>query len=144
MVSTDALLFIFSLFDSAALLFLAVFFIITLSDLECDYLNATACCARLNTWVLPEIIAHSLVTCLLVMNQNWILFAVNIPLAAYQIYKFITVPSGNTGLYDPTEIHNRGQLKYYMKLSMVKLGFHLLFFFIYLYSMILALLSRSD
>ncbi|XP_002740833.1 protein cornichon homolog 4-like [Saccoglossus kowalevskii] len=143
MVSSDALLFIFSLFDSASLLFLAVFFIITLSDLECDYLNATSCCSRLNTWVLPEIIAHTIVLVLLLFNFHWILFCVNLPLAAYEIYRYINIPSGNTGLYDPTEIHNRGQLKSYMKEAMVKLAFHLVFFFIYLYSMILALLSRD-
>lgn len=40
---------------------------------------------------------------------------------------------GNMGVFDPTEIHNRGQLKSHMKEAMIKLGFHLLCFFIYLY-----------
>lgn len=39
------------------------------------------------------------------------------------------VPSGNMGVFDPTEIHNRGQLKSHMKEAMIKLGFHLLCFF---------------
>lgn len=43
------------------------------------------------------------------------------------------VPSGNMGVFDPTEIHNRGQLKSHMKEAMIKLGFHLLCFFMYLY-----------
>ncbi|XP_040492071.1 protein cornichon homolog 4 isoform X4 [Ursus maritimus] len=54
---------------------------------------------------------------------------------------FIMVPSGNMGVFDPTEIHNRGQLKSHMKEAMIKLGFHLLCFFMYLYSMILALIN---
>ncbi|XP_070576458.1 protein cornichon homolog 4-like isoform X2 [Ptychodera flava] len=95
-------------------------------------------------WVLPEIIAHTVVVVLLVFNQCWFLFALNLPLASYQMYRYINIPSGNTGLYDPTEIHNRGQLKSHMKIAMAKLGYHLIFFFIYMYSMILALLSRSD
>lgn len=45
----------------------------------------------------------------------------------------IKVPMGNMGVFDPTEIHNRGQLKSHMKESMIKLGYHLLCFFIYLY-----------
>lgn len=45
----------------------------------------------------------------------------------------IKVPMGNMGVFDPTEIHNRGQLKAHMKEAMIKLGYHLLCFFIYLY-----------
>lgn len=47
--------------------------------------------------------------------------------------RYIMVPSGNMGVFDPTEIHNRGQLKSHMKEAMIKLGFHLLCFFMYLY-----------
>ena len=47
--------------------------------------------------------------------------------------RFIMVPSGNMGVFDPTEIHNRGQLKSHMKEAMIKLGFYLLCFFMYLY-----------
>lgn len=46
------------------------------------------------------------------------------------------VPSGNMGVFDPTEIHNRGQLKSHMKEAMIKLGFHLLCFFMYLYRLV--------
>lgn len=44
----DIILFSFCLLDTGVLLFILIFFIITLSDLECDYLNAQECCARLN------------------------------------------------------------------------------------------------
>lgn len=40
---------------------------------------------------------------------------------------------GNTGVYDPTEIHNRGQLKRHMRDCMIYLGFYLVIFFVYLY-----------
>ena len=42
-------------------------------------------------------------------------------------------PAGNLGLYDPAEIHNRHELKAFLKEAMIKLGFHLVFFFLYLY-----------
>lgn len=48
-------------------------------------------------------------------------------------YRYLKVPMGNMGVFDPTEIHNRGQLKSHMKEAMIKLGYHLLCFFIYLY-----------
>jgi len=48
-------------------------------------------------------------------------------------YRYVTKPTGNIGLFDPTEIHNRQQLKYHMKENLCKMGFHLIFFFIYLY-----------
>uniref|UniRef100_A0A8C5Q4S8 Protein cornichon homolog 4 n=1 Tax=Leptobrachium leishanense TaxID=445787 RepID=A0A8C5Q4S8_9ANUR len=137
----EAALFIFSLIDCCALIFLAVYFIITLSDLECDYINARSCCSKLNKWVQPELICHTLVTVLMLVTLHWIILLLNLPVATWNIYRYIMVPSGNLGVFDPTEIHNRGQLKSHMKEAMIKLGFHLLCFFIYLYSMILALIN---
>ena len=43
------------------------------------------------------------------------------------------MPTGCMGMYDAAEIHNRQLLKGYMKEVMIKLGYHLIFFFIYLY-----------
>ena len=45
---SEILLFIFALLVTAFLLFVLIYFLITLSDLECDYLNAQECCAKLN------------------------------------------------------------------------------------------------
>nr|XP_033792019.1 protein cornichon homolog 4 [Geotrypetes seraphini] len=137
----EAVVFIFSLIDCCVLIFLAVYFIITLSDLECDYINARSCCSKLNKWVLPELIGHTAVTVLMLISLHWFILLLNLPVATWNIYRFIMVPSGNLGVFDPTEIHNRGQLKAHMKEAMIKLGFHLLCFFIYLYSMILALIN---
>lgn len=134
----------FSLIDGACLLFLTVYFIINLSDLECDYINATTCCRRLNVWILPELVAHGVITVLLLVHFQWIFFLLNAPLSGWLIYRFVNKPAGNVGLYDPAEIHNRHELKGFLKEAMIKLGFHLVFFFLYLYSMIAALLADSD
>lgn len=77
----------------------------------------------------------------MLVSLHWFIFLLNLPVATWNIYRFIMVPSGNMGVFDPTEIHNRGQLKSHMKEAMIKLGFHLLCFFMYLYSMILALIN---
>ncbi|XP_035872057.1 protein cornichon homolog 4 isoform X1 [Phyllostomus discolor] len=96
---------------------------------------------RPGQWVIPELIGHSAVTMLMLVSLHWFIFLLNLPVATWNIYRFIMVPSGNMGVFDPTEIHNRGQLKSHMKEAMIKLGFHLLCFFMYLYSMILALIN---
>ncbi|XP_021361386.1 protein cornichon homolog 4-like isoform X1 [Mizuhopecten yessoensis] len=139
----DSLLFIFSVIDEGALLFLVVYFVITLSDLECDYLNATSCCSKLNKWVLPELIAQSVLAFFLLVTGHWILFLMYTPVTAWMVYKYVTKPSGNIGLYDPTEIHNRHQLKTYLKENLIKLGSHLIFFFVFLYWMIISLLTNE-
>lgn len=54
------------------------------------------------------------------------------------------VPSGNMGVFDPTEIHNRGQLKSHMKEAMIKLGFHLLCFFMYLYRLVSKIVPKEQ
>ncbi|MXQ81983.1 hypothetical protein E5288_WYG004979 [Bos mutus] len=84
-------------------------------------------------WVIPELVGHTLVTVLMLISLHWFIFLLNLPVAAWNIYRYIMVPSGNMGVFDPTEIHNRGQLKSHMKEAMIKLGFHLLCFFMYLY-----------
>uniref|UniRef100_A0A3Q3D1G6 Cornichon family member 4 n=1 Tax=Hippocampus comes TaxID=109280 RepID=A0A3Q3D1G6_HIPCM len=121
----DAAVFILSLIDCCALIFLAVYFIITLSDLECDYINARACCSKLNKWVIPEMVGQCLSTVLMLVSTHWFIFFLNLPVAAWDIYRYVKVPMGNMGVFDPTEIHNRGQLKSHMKEAMIKLGYHL-------------------
>ncbi|MGH0125335.1 UNVERIFIED_CONTAM: hypothetical protein FKN15_041979 [Acipenser sinensis] len=84
-------------------------------------------------WVVPELVGQAIATALMLVSLHWFVFLLNLPVAAWNMYRFIRVPLGNMGVFDPTEIHNRGQLKSHMKEAMIKLGFHLLCFFIYLY-----------
>ncbi|KAK0082763.1 hypothetical protein PV325_009888 [Microctonus aethiopoides] len=142
-IFSEPLLFAFSLLNTGAILFVLVYFVIALSDLECDYLNAQQCCSRLNKWTIPKIVAHSLLNLLMLLHGQWILALVNVPMTMWLCYEYFTVPQGNMGVFDPTEIHNRGQLKKHIRDCMIYLGYYLIFFFIYLYCMIIALL-RGD
>ncbi|XP_072503827.1 protein cornichon homolog 4 isoform X1 [Notamacropus eugenii] len=155
----EAVVFVFSLIDCCALIFLSVYFV-SLSLACCPGWDSVrrpaAWRARAwvggapalelsgrgqEKWVVPELIGHTIVTVLMLISLHWFIFLLNLPVATWNIYRFIMVPSGNMGVFDPTEIHNRGQLKSHMKEAMIKLGFHLLCFFMYLYSMILALIN---
>nr|XP_044988966.1 protein cornichon homolog 4 isoform X2 [Jaculus jaculus] len=83
----EAAVFLFSLLDCCALIFLSVYFIITLSDLECDYINARSCCSKLNKWVIPELIGHTIVTVLMLVSLHWFIFLLNLPVATWNIYR---------------------------------------------------------
>jgi hypothetical protein len=58
---------------------------------------------------------------------------VNAPMTMWLVYEVFSTPQGNMGVYDPTEIHNHGQLKRHTRDCMIYLGYYLVFFFIYLY-----------
>ncbi|XP_030641537.1 protein cornichon homolog 4 isoform X2 [Chanos chanos] len=85
----EAAVFILSLIDCCALIFLAVYFIITLSDLECDYINARACCSKLNKWVIPELVGQALATVLMLFSLHWFIFLLNLPVASWNVYSMI-------------------------------------------------------
>ena len=46
---------------------------------------------------------------------------------------FFSVDHGCMGFYDPSEIYHRGNLKKHIKFASIRLMFHLVHFFIYLY-----------
>lgn len=137
----EPLLFAIALIDTGSILFLLVYFVITLSDLECDYLNAQQCCSKLNMWIVPKLVAHAFLEFLLITHGQLILALLNLPMTLWLFYEYFGVPSGNLGVYDPAEIHNRGQLKRHTRDCMIYLGYYLIYFFIYLYCMIIALLK---
>ncbi|XP_063975483.1 protein cornichon homolog 4 [Diachasmimorpha longicaudata] len=140
---SETLLFAVAVVDTGAVLFVLVYFVIALSDLECDYLNAQQCCLRLNKWVVPKLVAHTLLNVILLIHGQWLLAVVNLPMSLWLTGEYLTVPQGNMGVFDPTEIHNRGQLKKHTRDCLIYLGYYLIFFFIYLYCQIIALL-RGD
>ncbi|CAG2121645.1 unnamed protein product [Medioppia subpectinata] len=88
-MSVDSSLFVFALFDTSALLFLTVYIVITLSDLECDYLNAHQCCNKLNKWVIPELISYAILVILLLFTNHWFLFVLNGPMLSWIGYKSV-------------------------------------------------------
>lgn len=119
------------------MLFAMVFYIIMFSDLECDYINPIDLCQRLNSFVLPEMGAHALLTVLFLLSGQWLSFLWNLPLLAFNVHK---VQSQNH-MYDATEIFRT--LGVHKKESFIKLGFYLISFFYYLYRMILALIAED-
>jgi len=140
---SDICLFSFTLLDTGGLIFILVFFIITLSDLECDYLNAQECCGRLNFWNIPKLWMQLLLPILLTLSGHWFLFLLNAPVCIWLIRQFHCVPSGNIGEYDPAEIHNAGQLRRHMVGVCIHMAWQMVSFFLYLYCLLDAVMQEQ-
>jgi hypothetical protein len=134
----ESWLFIFAVVINAVNLFSQVFFTIMYSDLECDYINPIELCNKLNPWFLPEAALHGLTAVLFLVYGFWFPFLLNLPLLAYNVNKFVK----KNQLLDATEIFRT--LSKHKKESFIKLGFHLLMFFFYLYRMIMALIAEDN
>lgn len=131
----EAWLFIFAVIAAAVLIFCSVFFIVSYSDLETDYINPIDLCNRLNAFVLPEHAVHAFLTLLFLLGFQWTCIILNAPLLAFNVNKIIT----NNWAHDATEIFRT--LGGHKKESFIKLAFYLCCFFYYLYRMIVALIK---
>ncbi|KAH3668099.1 hypothetical protein OGAPHI_001853 [Ogataea philodendri] len=131
----EAWLFILAVVVNAINLFLQVFFTIMYSDLECDYINPIELCNKLNNYIVPEAAVHAGLTALFLINGYWFTFLLNLPILAFNANKIYN----KNHLLDATEIFRT--LSKHKKESFIKLGFHLLMFFYYLYRMIAALIA---
>ncbi|GMM48714.1 cornichon family protein [Pichia kluyveri] len=131
----EILLFILAVIINALSLFAEVFFSISFSDLECDYINPIELCNKLNKFIIPKASVHGFLTFLFLINGYWFVFLLNLPLLAYNANKIYT----KNYLLDATEIFRTlGKNK---RESFSKLAFFLFMFFFYLYRMIAALIA---
>lgn len=73
-----------------------------------------------------------MVVAFLLTGHYW-LFLFNAPMFGWSMYELYTLPPGNMGIFDPTEIHNRGMVRKHLKDCIIYCAFFLIFFFIYLY-----------
>lgn len=137
-MSGEAWLYILAVVVNAVNLFLQVFFTIMYSDLECDYINPIELCNKLNKYIVPEACIQGALTLLFLINGQWFSFLLNLPILAYDANKIYN----KNYLLDATEIFRT--LSKHKKESFIKLGFHLLMFFYYLYRMIAALIADED
>lgn len=139
----ETLLLCFCLVITGILLFISIYFIITLSDLECDYLNPQECCEKLNFCIIPRLTIQMILDIIFFIAHSWILLMLNVTFTAWLFYEKFSVPRDSLGIYDPIEIHNRGQIKKNMRNSICVCGFYLLNFFFTMYAAIVSLL-KSD
>ncbi|KAH9507191.1 Protein cornichon 1 [Bulinus truncatus] len=137
-----AFCYILALILTAVLIFFVIFHIIAFDELKTDYKNPIDQCNSLNPLVIPEYAIHMLFTFLFLIAAQFGTVLFNLPLIVYHIRRYINRPvMSGLGLYDPTSIMNADELGRAQKEGWVKLGFYLISFFYYLYSMIYVLVS---
>jgi len=139
-----ALSYIVALISDVFLIFFSIFHIIAFDELKTDYKNPIDQCKSLNPLVLPEYLLHILITLLFLLSGEWLSLAINLPLVAYHVNRYLNRPvMSGPGLYDPTSIMGADSLNRYQKEGWLKLLFYLLCFFYYLYGMIITLVSKA-
>ncbi|XP_019870478.1 protein cornichon homolog 4 [Aethina tumida] len=137
----DSFNLLIQMLNAGIIVFWSIFHIITLSDFECDYLNARECCSRMNLFVRIKLFGHIFPTVIFLITGHTYLCLINLPITVFLIYELLKLPSGNMGLYDPTEIHKREVIHRHMKNSIICGVFYLAMFFIYMYCLIQILLE---
>ncbi|KAJ1673131.1 hypothetical protein EV182_005823 [Spiromyces aspiralis] len=108
-----------------------------LTDLECDYINPIDLANNLNTYVVPEMATHAFIFILFLLSFEWVTVLINLPLFAWNVNKIVK----SNYRYDATEVFRT--LEKHKRENFVKVGFYLLCFFYYLYSMIMSLIADS-
>ncbi|XP_035263681.1 protein cornichon homolog 2-like isoform X2 [Anguilla anguilla] len=142
----------------ASLIFFIIWHIIAFDDLRQDFKNPIdqcnptrarerirnieRICNLLRTLVVPEYCIHGLFCLMFMCAAEWVTLGLNIPLLLYHLWRYFHRPAdGSEVMYDPVSIMNADILSYCQKESWCKLGFYLLSFFYYLYSMVYTLVS---
>ncbi|KAL1266581.1 hypothetical protein QQF64_002256 [Cirrhinus molitorella] len=145
----------------AALIFFVIWQIIAFDELRTDFknpidqsnptrareriLNIERICNLLRRLVVPEYSIHGLFCLMFMCAGEWVTLGLNIPLLLYHLWRFFHRPAdGSEVMYDPVSVMNADILNYCQKESWCKLGFYLLSFFYYLYSMVYALTLFSS
>ncbi|XP_059178144.1 protein cornichon homolog 1-like [Physella acuta] len=137
-----AFCYILALILTAVLIFFVIYHIIAFDELKTDYKNPIDQCNSLNPLVIPEYAIHIFFTLLFLFAAQYGTVLFNMPLIVYHIRRYLNRPvMSGLGLYDPTSIMNADELGRAQKEGWVKLGFYLISFFYYLYSMIYVLVS---
>jgi len=131
----ETFLWILGLLIIGAMVFLSVFVLISFADLESDYINPIDLCSRINQFVMPEYVAHGVLTLLLLLSGYWLEFLFNLPMFAWHINNVVS----RKMYLDPTSIFSK--LSDEKKKNYVSLGYYMISFFYYLYRLIYTLVQ---
>eukprot|EP00268_Persea_americana_P047879 TRINITY_DN5019_c0_g1_i16.p1 TRINITY_DN5019_c0_g1~~TRINITY_DN5019_c0_g1_i16.p1 ORF type:complete len:152 (+),score=8.02 TRINITY_DN5019_c0_g1_i16:221-676(+) len=123
----EVILWLVSFFISMALIALAFYQLICLSDLEFDYINPYDSASRINAVVIPEFVIQGGVCVLFLITWHWFMFLIMAPVTYFHIRLYLQ----RKHLIDVTEIFRL--LNDEKKIRLVKLVFYLTLLFITIY-----------
>ncbi|KNA04527.1 hypothetical protein SOVF_198890 [Spinacia oleracea] len=129
----DLILWLISLISNIVLLVLLIYQLICLSDLEADYMNPYETAANINSLILPEFGLQAAFCALFLVTGHFFMFLVTLPVAIYHARLF----ARGEHLVDVTEIFRA--LSVEKKHRLIKLGLYLLFFFLVIFRLVIAI-----
>lgn len=126
-----------ALFHDLIAIVIIAYSVLTLYDLESDYVNARSAAEKLNRCV-PILAYLHLAIAVLVITSGRVLAAVLVAgVLARIVYRIATAPTGNLGLvFDPTEIRVRHVLRRNLEEFLAYGGVHVITFFLIMNSLV--------
>ncbi|XP_020574106.1 protein cornichon homolog 4-like [Phalaenopsis equestris] len=126
---------LFGFFILIGLLLLVIYQLVSLADLEFDYINPYDLSSRINAVILPEFVLQGTLCLLYLFSGQWMLFLFSAPMLIYNVRLY----QQKKHLLDVTEIFN--QLNVEKKRRLVKLIYLVILLFLSLFWMVLTLLD---
>ncbi|PKU75328.1 protein cornichon homolog 4-like isoform X2 [Dendrobium catenatum] len=126
---------LFGFFMLIGLLLLVIYQLVSLSDLEYDYINPYDLSSRINAVILPEFVLQGTLCLLFLVSGQWMLFLFSAPMLYYNVRLYLQ----RKHLMDVTEIFN--QLNGEKMRRLVKLIYLVILLFISLFWMVWTLLE---
>lgn len=115
-----------------------LYFVISFSDLEADYINPMELCETMDTMLPWEALVQAVETGIMLVFGKWLGFFFYLPLASYNAFQY----SQTRLKFDATTIFKT--VRDHRIVSMIKLGYYFIGFCIFLYLMISSLIKWSD
>ena len=94
------------------------------------------CSRNLNMLTGPRIVILVLHCLFLLLQYSWFLLTLSLSFTSWLLRARLRVVQGNFGVYDPTKIHVRENLRNAIKESLVYMAYHMASFFIYMWLLV--------
>ncbi|KAL0913844.1 hypothetical protein M5K25_017334 [Dendrobium thyrsiflorum] len=128
---------LFGFFLLIGLLLLVIYQLVSLSDLEYDYINPYDLSSRINAVILPEFVLQGTLCLLFLVSGQWMLFIFSAPMLYYNVRLY----QQRKHLMDVTEIFN--QLNGEKKRRLIKLIYLVILLFLSLFWMVWTLVEED-
>lgn len=138
MVAVLFVMFWFSVFlGTGSLLFCSVYTLLLYADLDVDHINPFDLCNYVNRLVVPEYVGHVFLTILVLLRGLFIPALLNVPLLVFNTMRYLD----RRHLLHPTDVFNEKDKR--RSIAQIKLVYHLIMFFVFLYYFIVTILASE-
>ncbi|CAN0921433.1 Protein cornichon homolog 4 [Linum grandiflorum] len=130
---------VFIFFFLVALICIISFELMSLSDLEFDYVNPYDSARRINLVVLPEYITHAALSLSFLLTGHWVLCLLSLPC----LYFDLTLYLQRKHLVDVTEIYNYNRLHREKNRRLIKMAYILIMLVLSLFCLLWTVLDEE-